>query len=107
MEAIIHRARKGGTEVPAQMRLKHLGRAKVQEDLFQSIRKLARLRAATPALRRGELTGLLVEDGPQRVVLKLQGGKLETIPREDVAAFMLQELERPQFAARTPMITVT
>jgi putative NADH-flavin reductase len=30
-----------------------------------------------------------------------------TIPREDVAAFMLQELERPQFAARTPMITVT
>jgi putative NADH-flavin reductase len=29
------------------------------------------------------------------------------IPREDVAAFMLQELERPQFTARTPMITVT
>ena len=62
MEAIIHRARKGGTEVPAQMRLKHPGRAKVPEDLLQSIRKLARLRAATPALRRGALTGLLVED---------------------------------------------
>ncbi len=30
-----------------------------------------------------------------------------TIPREDVAAFMLEELERPQFSARTPMITVT
>ena len=30
------------------------------------------------------LTGLLVEDGPKRVVLKLQGGKLETIPRGDV-----------------------
>jgi putative membrane-bound dehydrogenase-like protein len=30
------------------------------------------------------LTGLLVEDGPQRVVLKLQGGKLETIPRSNV-----------------------
>jgi len=30
-----------------------------------------------------------------------------TIPREDVAAFMLQELERPEFSARTPMITVT
>jgi putative membrane-bound dehydrogenase-like protein len=30
------------------------------------------------------LTGLLVEDSPKRVVLKLQGGKLETIPREDV-----------------------
>jgi len=30
------------------------------------------------------LTGLLVEDSPQRVVLKLQGGKLETIARSDV-----------------------
>jgi putative membrane-bound dehydrogenase-like protein len=30
------------------------------------------------------LTGLVVEDGPKRVVLKLQGGNLETIPREDV-----------------------
>ena len=27
------------------------------------------------------LTGLLVEDSPQRLVLKLQGGKLETIAR--------------------------
>jgi putative membrane-bound dehydrogenase-like protein len=30
------------------------------------------------------LTGLLVEDSPQRVVLKTQGGKLETVPRENV-----------------------
>ena len=30
------------------------------------------------------LTGLVVEDGKQRVVLKLQGGKLETIPRADI-----------------------
>jgi putative NADH-flavin reductase len=30
-----------------------------------------------------------------------------TIPREDVAAFMLEELERPTFSALTPMITVT
>ena len=44
------------------MPLKRPGRAKVQEDLFPSIRKLARLRAATPALRRGVLMGLLVED---------------------------------------------
>ncbi len=29
-----------------------------------------------------------------------------TIPREDVAAFMLEELERPEFSSRTPMITV-
>jgi len=30
------------------------------------------------------LTGLLVEDSPQRVILKTQGGKLETIPRADI-----------------------
>jgi putative NADH-flavin reductase len=30
-----------------------------------------------------------------------------TIPREDVAAFMLEELERLEFSSRTPMITVT
>ncbi len=30
------------------------------------------------------LTGLLAEDSPQRVVLKVQGGKLETIARGDV-----------------------
>jgi putative heme-binding domain-containing protein len=30
------------------------------------------------------LTGLVVEDNAQRVVLKLQGGKLETVPRADI-----------------------
>ncbi len=30
------------------------------------------------------LNGLLVEDSPQRVVLKMQGGKVETIARDDV-----------------------
>ena len=30
------------------------------------------------------LTGLLAEDSPQRVVLKMQGGKLETIARDDI-----------------------
>jgi putative heme-binding domain-containing protein len=30
------------------------------------------------------LTGLLAEDGKDRVVLKIQGGKLETIPRDQV-----------------------
>ena len=30
------------------------------------------------------LAGLLVEDSPQRVVLKQQGGKLETIPRCEI-----------------------
>jgi putative heme-binding domain-containing protein len=30
------------------------------------------------------LTGLLAEDSPQRVVLKIQGGKTETIPRNDI-----------------------
>ena len=30
------------------------------------------------------LTGLLAEDSPQRVVLKVQGGKLEVIPRDEI-----------------------
>ena len=30
------------------------------------------------------LTGLIVEDSPQRIVLKSQGGKVETVPRADV-----------------------
>jgi len=38
------------------------GRTKEQEDLFRSIRNLTRLRAATPALRRGALVQLLVDD---------------------------------------------
>ncbi|MDX1946802.1 MAG: c-type cytochrome [Pirellulaceae bacterium] len=38
------------------------------------------------------LTGLLVEDSEQRVVLKAQGGKLETIAREDVEAMKISEL---------------
>jgi putative heme-binding domain-containing protein len=32
------------------------------------------------------LTGLLSEDSPQRVVLKVQGGKRETIARDDIEA---------------------
>jgi putative heme-binding domain-containing protein len=38
------------------------------------------------------LTGLLVEDSDQRIVLKGQGGKLETIPREEVDAVKVSEL---------------
>lgn len=38
------------------------------------------------------VTGLLVEDSDQRVVLKLQGGKLETIARADVDALKVSEL---------------
>ncbi|MBI2826858.1 MAG: c-type cytochrome [Planctomycetia bacterium] len=38
------------------------------------------------------LTGLAVEDGPQRVVLKQQGGKLETIPRDDIAEMETSKL---------------
>jgi putative heme-binding domain-containing protein len=30
------------------------------------------------------ITGLIAEDSPQRVVLKVQGGKLETIARDDI-----------------------
>jgi putative membrane-bound dehydrogenase-like protein len=38
------------------------------------------------------LTGLLVEDSEQRVVLKIQGGKLETIPREEIDEFEVSKL---------------
>jgi putative heme-binding domain-containing protein len=38
------------------------------------------------------ITGLLTEDSPQRVVLKVQGGKLETIAREDIEAMKTSEL---------------
>ena len=45
----------------------------------------AAYQATTVATADGRvLTGLLVEDSPQRVVLKLQGGKLETVPRDEV-----------------------
>src|SRR5690606_36077723 len=38
------------------------------------------------------LTGLLVEDNDQRVVLKQQGGKLETIARADVEEIVVSPL---------------
>lgn len=38
------------------------------------------------------ITGLLVEDNAQRVVLKVQGGKLETIARGDIEALKISEL---------------
>src|SRR6185437_15892070 len=38
------------------------------------------------------LTGLLAEDSPQRIVLKVQGGKLETVARDDVEAMKVSEL---------------
>ncbi len=41
--------------------------------------------ATTVATTRGQvITGLVVEDNARRVVLKLQGGKLETVPRQDI-----------------------
>lgn len=45
----------------------------------------AAYQATTVLTRKGQIvTGLVVEDNPQRVVLKMQGGKLETIPRGEV-----------------------
>jgi putative heme-binding domain-containing protein len=38
------------------------------------------------------ITGLLVEDSPMRVVLKVQGGKLEIVPREEIAAQRISQL---------------
>jgi putative heme-binding domain-containing protein len=38
------------------------------------------------------LTGLLAEDSEQRVVLKVQGGKLETVSRDEVVAMKVSDL---------------
>jgi putative membrane-bound dehydrogenase-like protein len=38
------------------------------------------------------LTGLPVEESEQRVILKVQGGKLETIPRGEIEIFKVSEL---------------
>src|SRR5262249_38082493 len=45
----------------------------------------AAYQATTVATKKGQiLAGLAVEDNAQRIVLKTEGGKLETIPRSDV-----------------------
>ena len=45
----------------------------------------AAYQATTVTTQRGRsVSGLLVEESPARVVLKLEGGKLETIPREQI-----------------------
>ncbi|MBX9679477.1 MAG: c-type cytochrome [Gemmataceae bacterium] len=38
------------------------------------------------------LTGLIVEDSPQRVVLKTQGGKIETIARDNVEQLLVSKV---------------
>ena len=49
--------------------------------------------ATTVATTEGRvLTGLLVEDGKDRVVLKIQGGKVETIPRGQIDEMKTSEL---------------
>src|SRR5690606_21152606 len=43
------------------------------------------------------LTGLPVEESDQRVVLKIQGGKTETIPRDQIEAYARSEMSmRPE-----------
>ena len=38
------------------------------------------------------LTGLSVEDSPTRIVLKMQGGKTETVPRGDIDALKVSDV---------------
>lgn len=38
------------------------------------------------------LTGLPVEESPQRVVLKMQGGELATVPRDEIDSYKVSEL---------------
>jgi putative NADH-flavin reductase len=51
-------------------------------------------------------TTLTDKPGTGRVRITDRFRANSSIPREDVAAFMLQELENDRFSARTPMITV-
>jgi putative heme-binding domain-containing protein len=49
--------------------------------------------ATTVVTNRGQtIAGLVVEDSPQRVVLKTQGGKIETIPRGDIDQLLNSKL---------------
>jgi putative heme-binding domain-containing protein len=53
----------------------------------------AAYQATTVATTKGQvIIGLVVEDNAQRVVLKLQGGKLETIPRGDVEEMRVSQV---------------
>lgn len=38
------------------------------------------------------INGLLVEESPQRIVLKVQGGKQEIVPRDDIDEFKVSEI---------------
>jgi putative membrane-bound dehydrogenase-like protein len=53
----------------------------------------ASYQAVTVATAKGQVvTGLIVEDNAERVVLKLEGGKLETIPRGEVDAMTVSKV---------------
>jgi putative heme-binding domain-containing protein len=53
----------------------------------------ASYRAVVVVTKEGRvLTGLLAEDSPRRVVLKLQGGKMETVARNDVETFRMSNI---------------
>jgi putative heme-binding domain-containing protein len=53
----------------------------------------AAYRAVVVVTKEGRvLTGLLAEDNPRRIVLKMQGGKIETVPRDDVDTFRISNV---------------
>jgi putative heme-binding domain-containing protein len=53
----------------------------------------AAYRAVVVVTKEGRvLTGLLAEDNPRRIVLKMQGGKMETVPRDDVETFRISNI---------------
>jgi putative membrane-bound dehydrogenase-like protein len=53
----------------------------------------AAYRAVVVVTKEGRvLTGLLAEDNPRRIVLKVQGGKVETVPRDDVETVRISNI---------------
>lgn len=88
---------------------------------FKAIVTASVLRKVFPALERMEKallasgldvcvvrpSGLTDEPATGRVVVATRYAGRATIPREDVASWMLDRIEKPSFSERTPMITVT
>jgi putative heme-binding domain-containing protein len=51
--------------------------------------------ATTVATKKEQIiTGIVVEDNDQRVVLKVQGGKLESIPRSEIEQMIVSKVSR-------------
>lgn len=84
------------------LRISNVGKAYADLERVEDVLRSSRLdwQAIRP-------TTLTQKPRTDRVCISDRYPATASIPREDVAAFMLQELERARFTERTPIITVT